>query len=133
MSLALRLLQQVCPEGGELQARHDAAGRASTVLRYDVCYQNDSMARESITFVSTPYMLLREKLRHREADSMKSLLHFHYDYDAGDGRDDDQVIRQSRHASDNEIINVALLRCLLVGSGTLVSACDWNLRSDRAV
>lgn len=56
---------------------------------------------------------------------MKSLLSFQYGYDVGEVGDESQVLSRSMPDAGNQIINVAHLGSLLIGSGELVPLSPW--------
>lgn len=92
-----------------------------SVRRVDGTYGDDPHAADSATFVSTPYVVLRERQRQTGPNSMESLVSFHHNYDVGEKEDRKQVLPQSQRSFGEEIVNIAHLGCLVLGSGAFPS------------
>ncbi|KAG7127699.1 hypothetical protein HYQ46_010404 [Verticillium longisporum] len=123
-SLALSLLEEVSAQASDAsRASYDTTrGPMPSIARIDGKHPNDAAAHHSVTPASTPYLILCERHNPSSAgDSMRTLLSAHYRYDVGSLRDAAQVLSETQKWLEKEILHVARLKSLLIGSEVLIT------------
>lgn len=120
-SLGLNILGEVNPYNlqGPLSRRETWRSSQDPVSRVDGMYPDDPSTSDSVTFTTTPYIVLRESQSHGSSNAMKGLLGYHYGHDVGMQRDSSQVLPKSHPELGNKIVNIAQQGSLTFGSGSL--------------
>ncbi|KAK1990757.1 hypothetical protein LX36DRAFT_384513 [Colletotrichum falcatum] len=119
-SLALGLLGRVSDQEGDIASSETNITRGAKTMtaRVDRVPVDDLMTQDSVTFNATPYLVFREgQARQSGNDTMQSLVSSQYGYNVGDSRDKMQVLSETQKWLGKEILHVAKLRSLLIGSG----------------
>ena len=95
--------------------------KSGSVVRYDGKYVNNPLKDdESVIFFAAPYLTPKDAARNSHKlgseHSSRSLLRFLYNYEPGEKRDLNQVIRKVLKSS-RDILHVSQLWCMLLGEG----------------
>ena len=95
--------------------------KSGSVVRYDGKYVNNPLKDdESVIFFAAPYLTPKDAARNSyklgSEHSSRSLLRFLYNYEPGEKRELNQVIRKVLKSS-RDILHVSQLWCMLLGEG----------------
>jgi hypothetical protein len=91
-SLALTLLGDL-PQQWSQSAVPEAGRGLSAVLRYNGKYEDDQTPFGRVLFASTPYTILQGE-EQTDDEAMSPLLYFHYGYQVGNFRENNQVFKR---------------------------------------
>ena len=106
---------------GEVAHRFASKSESGTYIRPgSIRYVGQLKETEPVIFLSSQYLMLKAtttRSSFQNGQHPQPLLQCHYGYDVDADREKDQVVRKMAIGSKNEVLHVALLWCLLIGSG----------------
>lgn len=106
------------PQDADISHSVNQKRQKTFVSRSDGEAYGSSFLRDSVTFISTPYLTFCErKTGTAGEDVMQTLLSSQHGYDGGEHRAKSQVLSETQKWLGKEIIHVARMRSLVIGPG----------------
>ncbi|KAJ3490413.1 hypothetical protein NLG97_g5786 [Lecanicillium saksenae] len=121
-TLALGLLDRVLPQNVDIYRGMNQKRSRTFVARSDGEPDGNPFRRDSVTHISTPYLMFCERQTGQEnTDAMQTLLSSQLGYDGGEYGRELRVLSETQKWLGKETIHVARMRSLVIGPEVLLT------------